>query len=580
MRLRKLLSILIISSAFATPLHAQTQESSDQIIIKYKTAATTAQIMQKLQASSAVASQYGVSLTQKREIFNGASVVSLGKSLPKSSLSALIKAIANSDSSIEYVEEDLKVQHTAVPNDPYYSQQWHYFEAQGGINLDSAWSMSTGSGVNVAVIDTGYRPHSDLVANIVQGYDFISNTSVSNDGDGRDGDASDPGDGCGGKSSWHGTHVAGTIAARTNNGVGVAGIAYNAHIVPVRVLGCGGGYTSDVADGIVWAAGGSIANAPANQNPANVINLSLGGAGGCGSTYQNAINAARTHNTVVVVAAGNENTDASNFAPANCSGVITVAATNRSGGKAWYSNFGSAVEIAAPGGDTSSNAADGVLSTFNSGYSSPGGDSYAFSQGTSMATPHVSGIVALIKSVEPRLTPDQILQILQASAKPFPNSCSGCGAGIVRATEAVYSSLFSMVPLYSYWNASIGDHFYTIDRNDAGYAYFGYTYENINSYLSSKARDNFIPLYRYWNGSSGDHFYTTSRNDAGYAAFGYTYERIEGYVKASANNGFVPLNRYWNPSNTDHFYSPIRNDAGYGYFGYSFEGIEGYVKAP
>ncbi len=153
------------------------------------------------------------------------------------------------------------------------------------------------------MIDTGARPHVDLAANLVGGYDFISDTFVSRDGNGRDTDARDSGDWnaageCGSGSaasgsSWHGTHVAGTIAARTNNGRGVAGVAFNARVVPVRVLGRCGGYTSDIADGLVWASGGTVVGVPANQNPARVANLSLGGGGACTTTMQNAINTAR-----------------------------------------------------------------------------------------------------------------------------------------------------------------------------------------------------------------------------------------------------------------------------------------------
>jgi subtilisin family serine protease len=195
----------------------------------------------------------------------------------------------------------------------------------------------------------------------VGGYDFISDAFVANDGDGRESNAQDPGDwNTAGQcppdpgaypSSWHGTHVAGTIAAVSNNGSGVAGVAFGARVLPLRVLGRCGGYTSDIADAIVWASGGSVSGVPANSNVAKVVNLSLGGAGACDTTTQNAINSARTRGTVIVVAAGNENQNASNSSPANCSGVIAVASVNRSGGRAYYSNFGSVVDVAAPGGD-------------------------------------------------------------------------------------------------------------------------------------------------------------------------------------------------------------------------------------
>jgi serine protease len=333
----------------------------------------------------------------------------------------------------------------AVPNDPMYSQQWHYYEAKGGLNLPAAWDKSTGAGINVAVIDTGYRPHADLSGQILPGYDFINSASIAGDGNGRDSDASDNGDNtfagqCGTgmpaqdeASSWHGTHVAGTIAAKTNNGVGVAGVAYGAKIVPARVLGKCGGYTSDIADAIVWASGGAVTGVPANANKARVLNLSLGGGGSCDATTQNAINSARSRGAVVVVAAGNSNVNAANSSPANCAGVITVAAVNRGGGKASYSNYGSNVDVAAPGGDSGG----AILSTWNAGTSTPAGDNYGYMMGTSMATPHVAGVVALMLAKNPNLTPDEVEAKLKASARAFPAACSGCGAGIVDANAAV-----------------------------------------------------------------------------------------------------------------------------------------------
>lgn len=360
-----------------------------------------------------------------------------------------------SDPDVEYVEENRLHQPMQTPNDPGFDQQWHYYESVGGANLPGAWSQGvTGQGTVVAVLDTGYRPHADLAANLLPGYDMISDPFIANDGDGRDSDARDPGDwvqagGCGGgfpaqdqNSSWHGTHVAGTIAAVTNNGSGVAGAAYDARIVPVRVLGRCGGTTADIADGILWAAGASVPGVPMNSNPADVINMSLGGQGGCQSTTQQAINSARNNGSVVVVASGNSNANANNFSPGNCSGVINVAATNRDGGRSYYSNYGSAVTIAAPGGAQSfANDPEGVLSTFNSGTTTPASDSYRFSQGTSMAAPHVAGVAALVKQVLPNASPDDVASILTASARSFPASCQGCGAGIVDAASAVSLAL-------------------------------------------------------------------------------------------------------------------------------------------
>jgi serine protease len=300
------------------------------------------------------------------------------------------------------------------------------------------------------VIDTGFRPHADLAANLVGGFDMISDPFVANDGGGRDSNAIDPGDfntagqcGTGSRaanSSWHGTHVSGTVAAVTNNGSGVAGVAFGAKVVPIRALGRCGGLLSDIADAIIWGSGGTVAGVPANANPARVLNLSLGGGGRCSATMQAAVNSARSRNTTVVVAAGNSNANASNSTPANCSGVVTVAAVGRNGGKASYSNFGTIVDVAAPGGDFRGSSANGVLSTLNNGATTPGADAFAFYQGTSMATPHVAGTVALMLSRNPSLTPTTVEQKLRATARAFPATCNQCGTGIVNARAAVVSA--------------------------------------------------------------------------------------------------------------------------------------------
>lgn len=352
-----------------------------------------------------------------------------------------------------------------VPNDPRFAEQWHYGYTPGtaeGLNLPQAWNITTGSAsVVVAVIDTGILNHADLAGRTVPGYDFIDDLFVANDGNGRDNNPADPGDWitaneCGFQhsaqpSSWHGTHVAGTIGAATNNGVGVAGVNWNAKILPVRVLGKCGGYTSDIVDGVRWAAGLSVAGVPANANPAKVLNLSLGGQGSCSSAEQSAYAAVTAAGATVVVAAGNDNANAANYSPASCNNVITVASTNRTGSRAYYSNYGSVVEVSAPGGDTASGATNGVLSTLDGGTTTPANDNaYAYYQGTSMAAPHVAGLASLIVGENPTYTPAQVLSVLQSSARPFPagSSCntSICGSGIVDA----YQALITEPPSYNY----------------------------------------------------------------------------------------------------------------------------------
>lgn len=380
---------------------------------------------------------------------DGRHIVRADRHMSKKEKIDLMNALKN-DPNVASVEEDRLLQIAATPNDTQYNNQWHYYEATGGLRAPAAWDKADGTGVVVAVLDTGYRPHADLNANILPGYDMISDTTIGNDGNGRDNDAQDPGDwvavgACGGgqptraqDSSWHGTHVAGTVAAVSNNNNGVAGVAFKAKVVPVRVLGKCGGYTSDIADGIIWASGGSVAGVPANANPAKVINMSLGGSGACDSTTQAAINSARSRGTVVVIAAGNDNSNANNFNPGNCAGVVNVASTNRSGGRAYYSNFGTSVDVAAPGGaQNSANDSNGVLSTYNTGTTTPGSDSYGYSQGTSMAAPHVAGVAALILQKKPTATPDEVESILKTTTRTFPATCTNCGTGIVDAAAAV-----------------------------------------------------------------------------------------------------------------------------------------------
>lgn len=347
---------------------------------------------------------------------------------------------------IRYVEVDARRQPAAVPNDPRYAEQWHYFEAAGGLNLPGAWDRSTGEGVVVAVIDTGERPHPDLLANLVQGVDLIGDLSTANDGNGRDNNPADPGDWvevgeCNSTSfipsSWHGTHVAGTVAAVANNALDGTGVAPSARVASVRALGKCGGFTSDIADGIVWAAGGSVAGVRDNPNPAQVINMSLGGGGSCSQTEQEAIDFAVNRSVAITVAAGNDNSDASQFSPASCRNVITVAATGRSGERAFYSNFGTAIDVAAPGGAQGPEA-NGVLSTLNGGRRGPREDILAFYQGTSMAAPHIAGVVALMRAVRPDLTALQAECVLQQTVRSFPaNPDRPIGPGIVDAEAAV-----------------------------------------------------------------------------------------------------------------------------------------------
>ncbi|MFF5515551.1 S8 family peptidase [Streptomyces coeruleorubidus] len=468
---RKLISVTAVSAALLTaapasvavaqetaprpaPVPAAQTEAApgtpaERLIVGYKSGATEAKSDKAAAADAAAkAEKTGEDVDFQRRLGTGAALVDLGTNPARADVADVV-AQYEADPQVAYVVPDRLNKPTAVtPNDTDYGKQWDLFESTAGMNVPAAWDTTTGTGVTVAVIDTGYVTHSDLAANIVGGYDFISDTAVSVDGNGRDSNPADPGDWynageCGAgipasNSSWHGTHVAGTIAAATNNGKGIAGIAHGAKISPVRVLGKCGGYDSDIIDAITWASGGTVSGVPANTNVAKVINMSLGGGGACSTATQSAINGAVNRGTSVVVAAGNENQNASSSSPANCNNVITVAATNRAGSRASYSNYGTVVDISAPGGETRTSTANGILSTLNSGTKTPSSENYASYQGTSMATPHVAGLAALMKSANSALTPAQIESAIKANARPLPGTCSGgCGAGLADAAKTV-----------------------------------------------------------------------------------------------------------------------------------------------
>jgi len=428
-----------VGTAATTSRSVAASDSTDRLIVKLRDPAER----DPDRRIDEIGGRAGERLSRLRAMSGGSHVVRLSRALAPADARAVARRLSL-DPAVAFAEPDARMYPLATPNDAYYPYQWNLFESAGGIDLPAAWDITVGAAsLAIAVIDTGIVPHADLAARLVGGYDFIGDVATANDGDGRDADASDPGDyGCNGaNSSWHGTHVAGIIGGIANNGTGVAGVNWRSKIVSARALGKCGGYTSDVVDAMRWASGIAVAGVPANANPARVVNLSLGGSGPCGSAFQNAVNDVTARGTVVVVAAGNSASDASGTSPANCSGVVAVAATTRNGGKASYSNFGANVAIAAPGGGGS----DGILSTLNSGTTTPAADSYAWYQGTSMAAPHVSGVVSLMLSLDPTLTPAQVLAKLQSSARTFPTGTGAdcgrgvCGAGIVDAAAALAS---------------------------------------------------------------------------------------------------------------------------------------------
>jgi serine protease len=322
------------------------------------------------------------------------------------------------------------------PTDPLFAQQWHLQTPSvyaGAINATTGWMRTTGANVpvTVAVVDTGVRfDHPDLSGKLLAGYDFVSEVDYANDGNGRDADATDPGDwvtageasqptfqGCEPEdSSWHGTAIAGVIAAGANNALGGVGVHWGARVVPVRVAGKCGAVLSDLLDGVRWAAGLPVAGVPVNPNPAKIINLSYGGDGPCNAAYQAAIDDATAAGALVVAAAGNAGAPVTR--PADCRGVLAVTAVRGDGAKASYGSYGPAVGLAAPGGSGAGGADDGIYTTLNAGRRSPTTSSYGPMVGTSFSAPLAAGVAALVLSIQPGLSGAAVSSLLVGHVRP------------------------------------------------------------------------------------------------------------------------------------------------------------------
>jgi serine protease len=375
-----------------------------------------------------------------------------------SNLAAALEDL-RADPNVAFAELDQRRYAHAVPNDPLFTGQWYMQTAQpAAVAATTAWDGETGSaGVVVAVLDTGARfDHPDLQraaagGRLLPGYDFVSGDrdgsfTTANDGDGRDPDASDPGDwvtdteaklpfysDCtASSSSWHGTRVAGIIGARSNNSTGIAGLTWASWILPVRVLGKCGGYDSDILAAIRWAGGLSVGGVPANPYPARIINLSLGSTGACPASYQTVIDELAARGVLVVASAGNESGPVG--APADCKGVVSVVALRHVGTKVGFSNLGAEATIGAPGGNCVNTGAGqpclfSIDTTTNSGTNTPTTDSYTDQQnynvGTSFSAPIVSGVAALMLSVNQNLSTSQLIARLRRGATPYPPAPSG-----------------------------------------------------------------------------------------------------------------------------------------------------------
>ena len=484
----------------------------------------------------------GADLAVERQI-GDVWVLSLAGDVSEDLLDDLAEAL-QADPAVQFADGVHHASVKRVPDNPLYVQQWSLSDPVGGINAPAAWDLQTGSAsVTVAVIDTGILPHPALAGRVLPGYDFITDVQTANDGNGRDSDASDPGDatdtgecpsgGPGRDSSWHGTFVSGIIAANSDSGIGIAGVDWKAKILPVRALGRCGGSFDDILAAILWAAGIPVAGAPPNVNPARVINMSLAGSGTCPQAVQSAIDFAMTQGAIVTVAAGNEGDDASLFSPASCSGVVTVGASTRQGDRTSYSNFGRRVDLSAPGGGGV--VADWILSLSNDGKRSPGNPAYASEVGTSFSAPHVAGTVSLMLARNANLTPARVLDILTGTVRPFApgSACAAspqCGVGLLNAGLALASTIpasasapAGTVPVIEYYRAD-KDHYFMsanaaeqagVDRNlslvfqRTGHVFYAWP----DAASAPAAAQPVCRFYASLGGLIDSHFYTASASE-------------------------------------------------------------------
>jgi serine protease len=486
--------LLLTALLLALPAHfAAAQATADvpqRFIVKLRMAPASA-APERVQA---VAARAGLKVLATRHIFAGMHVLQVAAGAESA---AQTLARLRADPQVEYAEPDQRRHALSTPDDTLFSGQWYLQDAQpAAVDAVDAWNVTTGNkGVVIAALDTGVRfDHPDLRNasdnRLLPGYDMIGGTGDSgiltaNDGDGRDPDASDPGDWISAadtktalfksctvaNSSWHGTRVAGILGAITNNGAGIAGITQSGWVLPVRVLGKCGGYDSDIIAAMAWAAGLSVDGVPNNPYPARILNLSLGAVGSCPASYQQVVDQLVSLGVLIVVSAGNEGGPVD--APANCAGVAAIAGLRQIGTKVGFSSLGPEIALSAPGGNCV-NPAGGpclfsITTTSNTGTTVPAASTYTdqtnFNVGTSFSAPIVSGIAGLMLSVNGNLTAGQLIARLQLGASaPFPvnpaapmchvpadssdlqtSECNcttdACGAGMANADGAVQQAL-------------------------------------------------------------------------------------------------------------------------------------------
>lgn len=486
---RKMAAAVLLATSTSVALAIDAQPVN-QLIVKFapsiraeldKNATTNNDVLQRLSSTAKTA----VSL--KRSMSGQHHVLRIAHYSGGDDLDGLMQKLLD-DPAVESVEPDSQILPFQVPNDSLFEDQWPLHSSAiipAGMDLPAAWDLlESPSETVVAVIDTGVLPnHIDLEGRLLQGYDFISSFEVgdnslqnqypeylsyfrTNDNDGRDPDASDPGDWISvtdanamqsvgvecfvQPSTFHGTAMAGIIAGQSLHSHGITGVDWNAKILPVRVSGKCGGSRSDMIDAIRWAAGIEDPTLPYNPNPAKIINLSLGSNASCGFAEQAAIDEAWEAGVILVAAAGNsaQNSDEEPTSPASCNNVVSVSAVRQDGHRAFYSNYGTSIDIAAPGGEGDNGDGKPMVVATNYGEQSPlHGSHYKHVTGTSGAAAHVSGVLSLMLSVAPGLSNEQLRDHLLKTSNSFRSGgypeCdkTTCGTGTVNALSAVQSAI-------------------------------------------------------------------------------------------------------------------------------------------
>lgn len=476
--MHKILAAVVLAAGLVTQAQAE-QAPVQNLIVRLKpTAEATREAPQAArERMRAVAGAAGVAMADERLVGTRHHLLRLPAAQSGEALDATMRRL-RLHPDVSDVEPDVRIKRLAVPNDPgYASQQWNLQSSTqyaSAINMPAAWDISIGrpQGV-VAVLDVGVRlNHPDLAGKLLPGYDFVSEVEYSNDGNGRDADPNDPGDWVSNAdkqsplfstcdvedSSWHGTFIAGQIAAATNNSQGVAGIDWQGKILPVRIAGKCGALLSDLLDGMRWAAGLSVQGAPVNNNPARILNLSFGGDAACSPSYQDVIDEIGEAGALLVVAAGNGASTLKR--PADCRGVLAVGAVQDDGRKTSYSDYGAGMGLMAPGGTD----ARLLYSLDNTGRTVPLADTYGWKKGTSFSSPQAAGVAALMLAQNPALTPAQLVLRMQDVTRPhvrvagYPScSVSGsvacncdtttCGPGLLDARASVLAATSPQFPV-------------------------------------------------------------------------------------------------------------------------------------